>query len=676
MAIIQFYQSVDMSNPTISYGTVTNATATSITIDNFNGKSGTYYGSFHYSGGYLAGGTVTSYTSYNNYSLSATLTGISVNVITLNNYLLNGDAFGLDQFILKGADRILGSIGSDILLSFNGNDTINGGGGTDTLIGGLGNDTYIVDNITTTIVESINEGTDTVQSNVDFSISNIDNLENLTLTGINAITGTGNLLNNIITGNTANNILDGGDGIDTLKGGLGDDLYITDLTSLGTIQDKITEAANAGNDTIQLRGNYVGPTVTVTLAPNFENVDASNTGVSLLNLIGNTANNNLIGNAGDNLLNGGKGIDTLNGGFGDDTYVVDTITDTITENTNEGIDTVQSSVTFSLNTIANVENLILTGSASIKGTGNLLDNLITGNSGGNILDGGIGIDSLIGGAGNDTYIVDSITDIITEAVNKGTDIVQSTVTFSLDAIANVENLILTGSDLIDGTGNSLNNKITGNSNNNILDGNTGKDTMIGGAGDDTYYVDNIGDVVTETVNHGIDTIITTLSTYSISAKSNIENLIYSGISNAILTGNTLANSITGGSQNDSLKGGLGNDILTGGDGSDHFIFNTAINSTTNVDTITDFVSGVDKLEFSKTIFKALGPIGTIDTTAFISGDFTNGQDATDRIIYNTVTGALYYDADGSGAKASVEIAIIGVNSPHPNITFNDILITA
>jgi len=376
------------------------------------------------------------------------------------------------------------------------------------------------------------------------------------------------------------------------------------------------------------------------------------------------------------LLNGGKGIDTLNGGFGDDTYIVDSITDVIIENAGEGLDIVQSSVTFSLDTTANVEILILKGSASIKGTGNSMDNIITGNSGSNILDGGIGIDSLLGGAGNDTYIVDSTTDIIDEIINEGTDTVQSSISFSLNAIANVENLTLTGNGLINGTGNSLNNKITGNSNNNILDGKTGKDTMIGGAGDDTYYVDNIGDVVTETVNHGIDTIITTLSTYSISAKSNIENLIYSGISNAILKGNTLANSITGGTQNDSLKGGLGNDILTGGSGKDHFIFNTAINSTTNVDTITDFKHGADKLEFSKAIFKALGPIGTIDTTAFISGDFTNGQDATDRIIYNTITGALYYDADGSGAKASVEVAIIGVNSPHPNITFNDLLITA
>ena len=142
----------------------------------------------------------------------------------------------------------------------------------------------------------------------------------------------------------------------------------------------------------------------------YQQLDSYNNLTSLVNglmsgddLLKGTSGNDVIrGFNGNDTLNGGSGTDILIGDNGNDTYVVDTITDTITENTNEGIDTVQSSVTFSLNTIANVENLILTGSASIKSTGNLLDNLITGNSGGNILDGGIGIDSLIGGAGKDT----------------------------------------------------------------------------------------------------------------------------------------------------------------------------------------------------------------------------------------------------------------------------------
>jgi Ca2+-binding RTX toxin-like protein len=108
----------------------------------------------------------------------------------------------------------------------------------------------------------------------------------------------------------------------------------------------------------------------------------------------------LLGGTGNDKLNGGMGNDRMAGGSGDDTYIVDAAADLVEENAAEGRDTVQSSITFTLSD--NVENLTLTGSPSINGTGNALDNLITGNNGGQPLNGGAGNDTLVGNGGDDT----------------------------------------------------------------------------------------------------------------------------------------------------------------------------------------------------------------------------------------------------------------------------------
>jgi len=152
---------------------------------------------------------------------------------------------------------------------------------------------------------------------------------------------------------------------------------------------------------------------------------------------------------------------------------------------------------------AQVENLILTGSASITGTGNVLDNEITGNDGANrldggdgadTLDGGAGADTLSGGAGNDVYVVDDAGDVVREAASGGTDVVRSSVNHVLSGP--VENLILTGSASITGTGNMLDNQITGNDGANRLEGGTGADTLDGGAGADTLSGGHGLDVLT------------------------------------------------------------------------------------------------------------------------------------------------------------------------------------
>jgi Ca2+-binding RTX toxin-like protein len=212
-------------------------------------------------------------------------------------------------------------------------------------------------------------------------------------------------------------------------------------------------------------------------------------------LNGTDGNDTLVGFSGNDTLNGGAGSDILIGGTGDDIYIVDNTNDTIIENANEGTDTIQSSVTYSIAALANVENLTLTGTAAINGTGNAANNILNGNTANNILNGGAGIDTLIGGLGNDIYIVDSTTDTITELASGGTDTIQSSVTYSIAALANVENLTLTGTAAINGTGNAANNVITGNTGNNILTGGLGKDTLTGGLGVDRFDYRTLADSV-------------------------------------------------------------------------------------------------------------------------------------------------------------------------------------
>jgi Ca2+-binding RTX toxin-like protein len=230
-------------------------------------------------------------------------------------------------------------------------------------------------------------------------------------------------------------------------------------------------------------------------------------------------------------------------------------------------------------------------------------------------------------------------------------------------------------------GNNSGNTLTGTSTAHVVFGLGGNDTLYdgpggdalcGGAGNDTYYVGNAADTVVENAGQGTDTVRASVS-YALS--DDVENLVLRGNTGNAATGNDLNNQITGNGGSNVISGGLGNDKLIGGDGADTFVFNTALNDVTNVDTITDFRHGqADKIALDHTIFTALGspqPDASLQTAEFYASATGTAHAATDFILYNVKTGALFYDADGDGAAAATHFATL---SNHPTITAHDFLI--
>lgn len=369
-------------------------------------------------------------------------------------------------------------------------------------------------------------------------------------------------------------------------------------------------------------------------------------------LNGNAGNDLLHGGTGNDYLNGGSGNDTLKGGAGDDAYVVGSINDTVTEASNQGIDTVNSYISWILGN--NLENLTLKGSSAINGTGNAVSNIIIGNAannslygqaGNDTLDGALGIDNLYGGAGDDTYIVDSTTDTITEDVLGGRDTIQSSVNYTLGN--NLERLVLKGATGLIGTGNALDNNIDAMSGDNSLsggdgndritagvDGSQGKDTLSGGAGNDTL------------------------------SGANGNDYLDGGSGNDFLTGDYYdpltgySDTLIGGTGNDTLIGGVGSDTLTGGTGSDNFRFDF---TSEGIDTITDFVAADDTIQIYGGLPNYVYGFGggLVNGTTITTAQFALGNaaaDTSDRFIYNKNTGSLFFDADGTGTSIQVQLA--------------------
>jgi Ca2+-binding RTX toxin-like protein len=499
------------------------------------------------------------------------------------------EALGNDE-----ANHLIGNSADNYIEGYDGDDYLDGGAGIDELHGDAGDDIYVVD-AGDTVIEQPAEGIDEIRSTATWTLG--AEFENLTLLGASNINGTGNSRANQVLGNAGNNALDGGAGIDVLIGGAGNDTYVVDSTA-----DVVTEYANEGSDLVRSQVSYaLGESVENLTLLGYSSI--AGTGNELDNLItGNSGNNTLTGNAGNDTLNGGSGNDTLLGGVGDDIYVVAQTGDVVAENSGEGTDLIQSSITYTLGT--NVENLTLTGSGRVNGTGNELDNVLTGNgsnntldgsAGNDVLDGRGGSDTLIGGSGNDIYVVAQTADVVIESANEGTDLVQASVTYTLGN--DIENLTLTGSSAISGTGNALDNVLIGNSGSNTLTGNGGNDTLDGGSagtdklkggtGDDVYIVGrSSGITITENANEGTDTVKASV-TYTLGSTSNLENVTLTGTSAINATGNSAANVLIGNDGNNTLTGSAGNDTLIGGNGADIYSYSSGHGADTIDNSSTD-----------------------------------------------------------------------------------------
>jgi Ca2+-binding RTX toxin-like protein len=381
-----------------------------------------------------------------------------------------------------GNDSLLGGTGNDTLLGGSGLDSLDGGTGADSMEGGSGDDAYVVDDAGDVILELAGGGNDRVTASLSWTLG--AEVERLSLSGGGHLNGTGNALANRLDGNAGMNQLDGGAGNDSLYGLAGDDL--------------------------------------------------------------------LLGGLGMDALDGGLGADSMEGGAGDDGYIVDDAGDVVVELAGGGYDRVSASLSWTMS--EEVERLNLLGSGDLDGTGNGIGNRIYGNAGANVLDGaggddglygfggndrliggagadgligGAGDDTMEGGAGNDTYTVDDAGDVLLELAGGGRDEVKASLDWTLGA--EFEELTLTGTAALNGTGNGAGNQLNGNGAANQLDGGQGNDSIFGLGGADT---------------------------------------------------------LMGGAGKDRLEGGLGADRLVGGLGADRFVFAAAADA--NGDVIVDF----------------------------------------------------------------------------------------
>lgn len=559
-----------------------------------------------------------------------------------------------------GNDTLNGTAASDTINGFAGDDILNGGDGSDILIGGAGADAL-------------------------FGGAGLDYASYST----SAVAMTINLATGVLTGDGA------GDTFDGIEAFIGTGLADTFIAGAGA--DNLD--GGAGNDILSYAASTAAVNVDMTLQTGSGGYAQGDTFRNFEKVVGSdyddTLTSRLTGTA-------------LEGGAGNDTYVVIAAV-TLTEAAGGGDDQViTTSTIYTLG--ANIERLTFSGTSAFTGTGNALANVITGGSGADTLDGAAGDDTLVGGQGNDLLYGGAGADIMNGG--DGTD----TVSYRLSGSVTIN--LSTGASTGDAAGDtyisierfvgsSLNDVLIAGNNADIFDGGTGTDivsytdstaavsvnlttgvgsggyaagdmltsvervvgssfndtltsstsghTLEGGAGDDLYIVSG-GALVSESAGGGVDTVQTSLTTYTLA--SNLERLVYSGSAAFNGNGNEDANEIIGGIGADNLNGKDGDDVLSGGDGDDILVGGAGadvLNGGAGTDTARyinavtiNTATGVHGGEAAGDVFNSIEIIqgSTFDDT-FISGA------GADRFDGNTGTDVLSYAASTSGVNVNI-----------------------
>ncbi|AEK61661.1 beta strand repeat-containing protein [Collimonas fungivorans] len=434
-------------------------------------------------------------------------------------------------FAGTGSDTLYGGAGVDILDATNGNnvllvagsgdatllggsgdDTLIAGGGTDKLVGGAGNNAYVFNAGFGQAEISSTSGSDVIQFGAGISASDLTVTAALAAdgSGVLEIEGAGTILvdSGLSSAVSAVNFADGtsltiaqliaqtGAQSETIAGATGNILFSTGAGD--SVQ------GGSGNDTLSAWGGKATLT-----AGSGNNVLYAGGGNDLL--VGAAGNDTLIAGAGNDTLISGTGADTLVSNSSGTTFVVNNVQDVIqlpsSQNQN---DTIVSSVDYVLPDA--ITTLTLTGSANLAGTGNTWNSVITGNAGNDILTAvsgettliaGAGTDTMIGSAGDTVFVVNSLNDVLVEQAVHGTATVQTNLSYTL--ASNFDNLILTGSANLVGTGNDLNNQLTANGGNDTLIAGGGNDTLLGGSGNDRLIAGSGNDSLNG--GAGIDTLV-------------------------------------------------------------------------------------------------------------------------------------------------------------------------